>query len=108
MPCGPRRHDSDRRRQRGRSSGRRPGAPRGLAPPLVAECPVNLECTLLGVDQIGDHDMFRPEALVQHVDENVPDESGRIRVEKPDGLCYMLGEHWSPGACLGRQGFTNT
>jgi len=27
--------------------------------PLIAECPVNLECRVIGFQEIGDHDMFQ-------------------------------------------------
>jgi len=77
-----------------------------VAPPLIAECPVNLECRLLGVEEIGDHDLFRGEVLVEHVDEDVLDEGGGICVEKLDVLCYLHGEYWSLGSRLGRHGFT--
>ena len=78
-----------------------------VRPPLIAECPVNLECRLLDVEEIGDHDMFKGEVLVQHVDEEVLDESGRIRVSALDPLCYIMGEYWSVGRQLGSHGFTS-
>jgi flavin reductase (DIM6/NTAB) family NADH-FMN oxidoreductase RutF len=77
-----------------------------VAPPLIAECPINLECKLLSVQEIGDHDLFQGEVLVQHVDEAVLDGDGRICVEKLNTLCYVLGEYWSLGAKLGYHGFT--
>lgn len=77
-----------------------------VAPPLIAECPVNLECKLLGVTQIGDHDLFQGEVIAQHVDEDALDSEGRLRVEKLDVLCYLHGEYWSLGSRLGHHGFT--
>jgi flavin reductase (DIM6/NTAB) family NADH-FMN oxidoreductase RutF len=77
-----------------------------VAPPLIAECPVNLECRLLDVQESGDHDLFRGEVLAQHADESVLDDRGRIRVEKLDVLCYLHGEYWSLGVKLGHHGFT--
>jgi flavin reductase (DIM6/NTAB) family NADH-FMN oxidoreductase RutF len=77
-----------------------------VRPPLIAECPVNLECRLLGIEEIGDHDLFKGEVLVEHVDEDVLDASGRVQVSKLDPLCYMMGEYWSAGRKLGHHGFT--
>ena len=77
-----------------------------VKPPLIAECPINLECKVIGIEEIGDHDMFIGEVIAEHVDEELLDERGRIRVEKLDGLCYMLGEYWSLGQKLGHHGFT--
>ena len=74
--------------------------------PLVAECPVNLECTLIDIIQAGDHDLFRGEAVVQHVDEDCLDEDGNIAIERLNPLCYILGQYWSTGRYLGQHGFT--
>lgn len=79
-----------------------------VRPPLIAECPVNLECRLLGTEEIGDHDMFKGEVLVQHVDEEVLDAAGRIQVSRLDPLCYIMGEYWSVSRKLGHHGFTRS
>ena len=48
-----------------------------VKPPLIAECPINLECRLWGEPEtIGDHDHFRGEVLVEHVDADLIDETG--------------------------------
>ena len=76
-------------------------------PPLIAECPINLECKVIAVHAIGDHDMFVGEVVAQHVDEAVLDAKGEIRTEKLDALCYVLGEYWSLGEKVGEHGFTS-
>jgi len=65
--------------------------------PLIAECPVNIECRVTGIQVIGDHDLFLGEAVAQHVDESLLDESGKIRVDKLDGFAFVLGEFWTLG-----------
>ena len=40
-----------------------------VRPPLIAECPVNIECRVLGIQEIGDHDLFLGEVLAEHVAE---------------------------------------
>jgi len=77
-----------------------------VKPPLIAECPINLECKVMGIHEIGDHDMFIGEVIVEHVDEEILDKNGKIQVEKLDGLCYVLGEYWSLGQKVGYHGFT--
>ena len=48
-----------------------------VKPPLIAECPVNLECRLLGEPEtIGDHDHFRGEVLLEHVNADLIDDTG--------------------------------
>ena len=39
-----------------------------VKPPIIAECPVNLECKLVGFHHVGDHDLFIGEVLLEHVD----------------------------------------
>lgn len=68
-----------------------------VKPPLIAECPVNIECKVTGIQVIGDHDLFLGEAVAQHVDEHVLDENGRIVVERLNGFAFVLGELWTLG-----------
>jgi flavin reductase (DIM6/NTAB) family NADH-FMN oxidoreductase RutF len=77
-----------------------------VRPPLIAECPLNVECRVLGIQEIGDHDLFLGEALAQHVAEEALDAGGRILVERLDFLCYLHNEYWSSGRRLGRHGFS--
>jgi flavin reductase (DIM6/NTAB) family NADH-FMN oxidoreductase RutF len=76
--------------------------------PLIAECPLNLECRLLGIEETGDHDLFKGEVLAEHADEEILDEYGRIQVDKLDPLCYLFGEYWSIGVKRGWHGFTKS
>jgi flavin reductase (DIM6/NTAB) family NADH-FMN oxidoreductase RutF len=46
-----------------------PKAATRVKAPLVAECPVNLECRLLQTIPLGSHDLCVAEVLVAHVDE---------------------------------------
>jgi flavin reductase (DIM6/NTAB) family NADH-FMN oxidoreductase RutF len=40
-----------------------------VKPPIIAECPVNLECRVVAFHHVGDHDLFIGEVLLEHVDE---------------------------------------
>jgi flavin reductase (DIM6/NTAB) family NADH-FMN oxidoreductase RutF len=70
--------------------------------PLIAECPVNVECRVIGIQEIGDHDLFLGEAVAQHVDAAVLDAGGKIRVEMLDGFAFVLGEFWTLGQKIER------
>ena len=76
-----------------------------VAPPLIAECPVNIECRLLFVQSIGDHDLFAGEALAHHVDPAVLGEGGRFDPAKlsaivmAGGHFFGLGEHLRHWRC---------
>ena len=75
-------------------------------PPLIAECPISVECRVISIQEIGDHDLFLGEAVAEHVAEEALDESGRVIVDKLDPLCYLHGEYWSCGTRLGHHGFS--
>jgi flavin reductase (DIM6/NTAB) family NADH-FMN oxidoreductase RutF len=77
-----------------------------VKPPLIAECPVNMECRVIGIQEIGDHDLFLGEVVAVHIVEDALDNQGQILVEKLDPLCYLHSEYWSLGVKLGRHGFT--
>ena len=68
-----------------------------VKPPLIGECPINIECEVIGIQEIGDHDLFLGKAVAQHVDEEMLDSNGKIIVEKLDGFALVLGEFWSFG-----------
>jgi flavin reductase (DIM6/NTAB) family NADH-FMN oxidoreductase RutF len=81
-----------------------------VRPPLIEECPVNIECRVLEQKSVGDHDLFLGEVLAVHVDEDKLDGSGRILSEKLDMLIYVTpevtGEYWSIGEKIERHGFS--
>jgi flavin reductase (DIM6/NTAB) family NADH-FMN oxidoreductase RutF len=75
-----------------------------VKPPLIAECPVNLECRLWGQPQtIGDHDHFYGEVLVEHVDAELLDEAGAIRTDRLDMLIFARWTFWSAGRQIGNR-----
>lgn len=71
-----------------------------VSPPLIAECPVNIECRVMSRHTIGDHDLFLGEVLAVHVDEDKLDVSETLMIEKLDMLVYVTGEYWSVGKRL--------
>jgi len=70
-----------------------------VKPPLIAECPVNLECRVVSIRTIGDHDLFAGEVLVHHVSPEVLNEAGQFDPAKlsavvlAGGHFFDLGEH---------------
>jgi flavin reductase (DIM6/NTAB) family NADH-FMN oxidoreductase RutF len=74
--------------------------------PLIEECPVNLECKVLDIQRIGDHDLFLGDVVAMHVDEDKLDPEGKIYTEKLDILVYVGRDYWSLGRRIGLHGFT--
>jgi flavin reductase (DIM6/NTAB) family NADH-FMN oxidoreductase RutF len=77
-----------------------------VRPPLIEECPVNVECKVTTIQTIGDHDLFLGEVVAVHVDEEALDESDAIQTDVLDMLVYVSGEYWSGGRLLERHGFS--
>ena len=77
-----------------------------VRPPLIGQCPLNLECRVLGIQEVGDHDLFLGEVLAEHVAEEALDAAGQILVDQLDFLCYLHSEYWTAGRRLGRHGFS--
>lgn len=77
-----------------------------VKPPLIAECPVNIECRVISRVTVGDHDLFLGEVVIVHADDDKIDGGGKIIPDKLDMLVYVTGQYWSAGESLGRLGFT--
>ena len=54
--------------------------------PILADCPVQIECKVKGSIQTGSHEMFAGEIVAIHADENVINEDGEIDFTKIDLL----------------------
>jgi flavin reductase (DIM6/NTAB) family NADH-FMN oxidoreductase RutF len=75
-----------------------------VKPPVIAQCPVNLECKLLSVTEAGDHDLFLGEVLCMRVDSDKLGENGRMLIEKMDFILYAEWEYYAAGGKLGSHG----
>ncbi len=42
-----------------------------VKPPLISECPVNVECRVREIITLGSHDVFAGDALAIHIDEEI-------------------------------------
>lgn len=72
--------------------------------PLIAECPIALECRVSHRLSLGTHDLIVGEVLSVQVDDQVLGEGGAVDFAKADLLAYMRGHYWSLGSLLGRYG----
>ena len=62
--------------------------------PMIKESPVNIECRVREIIELGSHDMFIADILKVHVDEQYIDRSGRIRLDKASLVAYNHGEYF--------------
>ena len=82
------------------------GAGAEVEVPLIAECPVNLECRLEQTLSLGSHDLFIGQVVAVQMDEAVLDENGRFDVTKARPLAYLNGDYRRIGELLGTHGFS--
>ncbi len=74
--------------------------------PLIAECPVNVECKVRQVVSLGSHDVFIGDVLAVHYNEDILDEKGRPDVNKIKPYGYCFREYWSMSDKLGFYGYS--
>jgi flavin reductase (DIM6/NTAB) family NADH-FMN oxidoreductase RutF len=83
-----------------------PVASSRVIPPIIGECPVNLECKLWSLTEVGDHDLFIGEVVCMHVDADKLEEGQRVIIEKADPLCYGESGYYAMGKKLGFHGYS--
>lgn len=74
--------------------------------PVVAESPVNIECKVTQVLELGSHDMFLAEVKAVQVDETLLDEKNRLDLNRAELTSYSHGEYMSLGKSLGTFGYS--
>lgn len=62
--------------------------------PLIGECPVNIECKVKQVLELGSHDLFIGEVVAVHADDEVIAENGNFCIEQAKLLAYGGGKYW--------------
>ena len=72
--------------------------------PLIAECPVALECRVSHRLSLGVHDLFVGEVLAVQVDEAALNAQGQLDYERAQMLAYASGYYYRLGERLGRFG----
>lgn len=74
--------------------------------PLIAECPVNIECRVQQVLSLGSHDLFIGQVVAVQVDEAVLDERGHLDFARARPFAYLNGEYRQVGERLGTAGYS--
>ncbi|NLD45608.1 MAG: flavin reductase family protein [Clostridiaceae bacterium] len=76
--------------------------------PLIKESPVNIECVVKDIVELGSHDMFISEIVAVNVDEKLMDKSSKLNMDRAELICYSHGEYWSLEKSLGYFGYSVT
>lgn len=77
-----------------------------ISVPLIAECPLALECRVTDILPLGSHDMFLADIVAVDADESLLDGEGKLRMERADLAAYAHGDYYSLGRRLGKFGFS--
>ena len=74
--------------------------------PTVKESPVNIECRITQIQELGSHHMFLAKVLAVQADTAYLEENGRFSLNQSGLLAYSHGEYLSLGKSLGKFGWS--
>lgn len=77
-----------------------------VSAPCIKESPVNIECRVKQVLELGSHHMFLAEVLAVHVDEAYLDKKGKFHLNNAKLTAYSHGEYHALGSLLGTFGYS--
>lgn len=77
-----------------------------VACPMIAECPVSIECRVTEIIPLGSHDMFMADIVAVNVNEELFDKDGKMRLDKANLIAYAHGEYFELGKKIGSFGFS--
>ena len=83
-----------------------PQESRFVSAPGIAESPVNIECKVRNVLELGSHDMFVAEVMGVTVDEKLLDNKGKFDLRAADLISYSHGEYFTLGEKIGKFGYS--
>lgn len=74
--------------------------------PMIGESPVNIECRVTEVLELGSHHMFLAKVEAVHASEKYMDETGRFALERAKLITYSHGTYYMLGRKLGTFGYS--
>ncbi len=84
-----------------------PGKASLVSAPIIEESPVNIECKVTKVIELGTHDMFMAEVVNVKADEKyINPETGAFSLIDSKPICYSHGHYFEVGKMIGKFGYT--
>lgn len=75
--------------------------------PMILESPVNIECRVKEIKELGSHHMFISEVVSVNAEKSLFDEeTGVFRLYRANPVCYTHGKYYETGRLLGKFGFS--
>lgn len=74
--------------------------------PGIEESPVNIECRVVEIKELGSHHMFIAEVVSVNIDDKYMDKTGKFNLNKAGLVSYSHGEYFELGKKLGKFGYS--
>ena len=74
--------------------------------PIIEESPVNIECVVKDIVELGTHHMFIADVVNVSVDDTYLDKNGAFRFSKAKPLVYSHGHYFGMGDKIGKFGWS--
>ncbi|MFU0827778.1 MAG: Flavin-Reduct domain-containing protein [Lachnoclostridium sp.] len=74
--------------------------------PMIMESPVNIECRVNQILELGSHHMFIAQVLGVHVDTSYLNENGKFDLSLSNPIVYSHGEYFGLGELMGKFGYS--
>lgn len=74
--------------------------------PGIEESPVNIECRVVEIKELGSHHIFIAEVVSVNIDDKYMDKTGKFNLNKAGLVSYSHGEYFELGKKLGKFGYS--
>ena len=78
---------------------------KSLSAPMIAECPISIECKVSDIIKLGSHDMFLADIVSVNVDESLL-EGEKLCINRAHLCAFAHGEYYELGKRIGKFGFS--
>ncbi len=79
---------------------------RTIAAPGIAESPVNIECKVTEIKELGSHDLFLAEVTNVTIEDKYLNEQGKFELNQAGLITYSHGEYFTLGEKAGSFGYS--
>ena len=74
--------------------------------PMIKESPVNIECKVSQIQELGSHHMFIADVVAVHVDDTLLDEHNTFHLNDSNLISYSHGTYLTLGEPVGKFGYS--
>ena len=77
-----------------------------ISAPMIEQCPINIECRVTDITELGSHTMFVADILAVNVSAEFIDKNNKLCIDKCKLLAFAHGEYFKLGDKVGSFGFS--